>query len=74
MLGAMAPYIARVMDMTGKAAAAEWDRLAAILNRETDPNWRTRPSVLDQMRGWRVAASRRKRARPIARIAPASAP
>ena len=62
------------MDMTGKAAANEWDRLAAVLNRETDPNWRSRPSVLDQMRGWRVAAARKKRARPIVRIAAASAP
>jgi hypothetical protein len=74
MLGAMAPYIARVMDMTGKAAVAEWDRLAALLNRETDPNWRNRPSVLDQMRGWRVSPARKKRVRPTPRIAAASAP
>ena len=60
--------------MTGKVAAAEWDRLAAILNRETDPNWPHRPSVLDQMCGWRVAASRKRRVLPLVRTAPASVP
>jgi Transposase DDE domain len=73
-LGAMAPYVALVFEKTGNAARAEWERLAAGLNRQTDPNWRHRPSVLDQMRGWRVAPARKKRARPIPRVAPASVP
>lgn len=74
MLGAMAPYIALAFEMTAKRAQAEWDRLAVLLNRQTDPNWRSRPSVLDQMRGWRIAAGRRKHARQIPRVAPASLP
>jgi hypothetical protein len=73
-LGAMAPYVTRVLEMSGKAAQDEWDRLAGHLNYKTDPNWRHRPSVLDQMRGWRLAPARTKRARPSPRVAPASVP
>jgi hypothetical protein len=53
---------------------AEWDRLADRLNRKTDSSWRSRPSVLDQMRGWCIAPARNKRARPTPRVAPASVP
>jgi Transposase DDE domain len=74
MLGAMAQSIARAFELTGKAAQAEWNRFAALLNWQTDPNWRTRPSVLDQMRGWRIAPAGSKRNRPTTRAAAASLP
>lgn len=74
-LGALAPYVARAFELRGSKAEAEWNRFADLLNRKTDPNWRTRPSVLDQMRGWRIKpGTRTKRAQPLARIAPASQP
>lgn len=34
-------------------ATAEWDRLAdLIIHVGKDPNWRSKPSILDQLRGW----------------------
>lgn len=47
--------VARAFELTGVAADKEWDRLAGIFRHETDPNWRRRPSILDQMRGWRTS-------------------
>jgi hypothetical protein len=41
-------------------AAIEWDRLAdLIVPMGKDPNWRTRPSILDQLRAleWRSRSS-----------------
>lgn len=66
-IGAMS--VARAFELTGKQASAEWDRIALFLSYETDPNWRRRPSVLDQMRGWRVTPGAPRKGR----IAPASA-
>lgn len=38
-------------------AATEWDRIAdLIVHMGKDPNWRTKPSVLDQLRGWPAPA------------------
>lgn len=54
MLGLVAGSIARAFELRGKAAAREWEHIASLLNHETDPNWRRRPSILDQMRGWRA--------------------
>jgi len=54
MLGLVAGSVARAFELRGKAAAREWEHIASLLNHETDPNWRRRPSILDQMRGWRV--------------------
>lgn len=58
------------MSLTGKAARAEWDKLAEIFNYYTDPNWRRSPSVLDQMRGWKISRGRPR----ILSISAASAP
>ncbi|MHB8876859.1 MAG: IS4 family transposase [Myxococcaceae bacterium] len=45
--------VARAFELEGDAAAREWDRLAAALTRgAADPSWRSRPSVLDRIRGW----------------------
>ncbi len=50
----LAPVDTRTFDLRGKAADAEWEQQASCFRWETDPNWRRRPSILDQMRGWRV--------------------
>lgn len=55
--------VARAFELTGKAAAAEWDHIAQFLAYETDPNWRRRPSILDQMRGWRVTPGQPRKGR-----------
>lgn len=48
--------IAATMDLQGEQAAAEWHKIADFLDHlGHDPNWRRRPSVLDQMRGWLLA-------------------
>jgi hypothetical protein len=65
--GAMS--IARNFENAPDARMAEWTRIAALYNRQHDPNWRRSPSVLDQMRGWRITPGRPKRDR----IADASA-
>jgi hypothetical protein len=45
--------IAQAMDLQGAAAQQRWQQIAALLvHRGRDPNWRRRPSVLDQLRGW----------------------
>jgi hypothetical protein len=50
-----ADRIAGLFELTGQHAENEWDRVAGVLlHRGTDPNWRRRPSVLDQLRGWIV--------------------
>ena len=46
------------MTLTGRRAEDEWEALAQLLNLQTDPNWRHRPSILDQMRGWRITPGR----------------
>lgn len=55
MLGIAAGSVARAFELRGRAAEKEWEHIASLLNHETDPNWRRRPSILDQMRGWRVS-------------------
>lgn len=55
MVAFAAMRIAAAFDLTGKAAVKEWDFLAGLLHHQgIDPNWRRRPSVLDQLRGWRI--------------------
>jgi hypothetical protein len=45
--------IAQAFDLTGAAAKRRWQQLAAWLTHSgRDPNWRRRPAVLDQLRGW----------------------
>lgn len=63
MVGVAAHAIGRAFELSGPAAQAEWQRLATLFNGETDPNWRRRPSVLDQMRGWRITPGQPKRVR-----------
>jgi hypothetical protein len=46
--------MAQAFDLRGTAAKRQWDKIAALLTHSgKDPNWRRRPSVLDQLRGWK---------------------
>ena len=39
--------------MEPEPAASEWDDIAAtFVHVGVDPNWRRRPSILDELRGW----------------------
>jgi putative transposase len=54
--------IAEAFECEGEDAIAEWDRLADIIvHTGKDPNWRRRPSILDQLRGWPAPAKATKR-------------
>jgi hypothetical protein len=55
--------IARAFELNGRAATDEWDRLATLFNYETDPNWRRSPSILDQMRGWKITPGKPRKGR-----------
>ena len=45
--------IAQAFHLKGAAAKRRWQQLAELLTHSgRDPNWRRRPSVLDQLRGW----------------------
>jgi hypothetical protein len=55
--------IAQAFDLQGAQAMQRWQEIAALLMHSgKDPNWRRRPSVLDQLRGWKRQPVRRKRA------------
>lgn len=47
---------------TAAAVAAEWSRLAGVIvHMGEDPNWRSKPSILDQLRGWRPTATTKRK-------------
>jgi len=55
--------IAQAFDLTGAAAKRRWQQIAELLrHRGKDPHWRRRPSVLDQLRGWKRQPVARKQA------------
>ena len=46
--------MAQALDLKGPAAKRQWHKIAELLTHSgKDPNWRCRPSVLDQLRGWK---------------------
>jgi putative transposase len=46
--------IAQAFDLKGIEAMRRWQQIADVLTHSgRDPNWRRRPSVLDQLRGWK---------------------
>jgi hypothetical protein len=54
--------IAQAFDLQGTEAQWRWDKMAALLTHSgKDPNWRRRPSVLDQLRGWKRQPLARKK-------------
>lgn len=57
-------FIAQAFELKGTAAMRRWDKIAELLTHAgTDPNWRRRPSVLDQLRGWKRQPIVRKKNR-----------
>lgn len=63
-MGSAAGTIATAMDLRGDKATREWDRIAAFLSHlGRDPNWRRSPSILDQLRGWKISPGRPKKSR-----------
>jgi Transposase DDE domain len=63
MVSFCAVSIARAMELSGRPAEQEWAKLAELFSRETDPNWRRSPSILDQMRGWKVTPGKLRKSR-----------
>jgi putative transposase len=55
--------IAQAFDLKGAQATQRWQEIAELLlHSGKDPNWRRRPSVLDQLRGWKRQPVGRKQA------------
>jgi hypothetical protein len=55
--------IAQAFELPGAEARRRWDKIAELLTHGgKDPNWRRRPSVLDQLRGWKRQPLARKKA------------
>ena len=53
--------IAQAFELKGAEATQRWNKIAALLTHSgRDPNWRRRPSVLDQLRGWQRQPLARK--------------
>jgi hypothetical protein len=53
-LAVSCPSIAQAFDLQGVAAKRRWQQLAELLTHSgRDPHWRRRPSVVDQLRGWK---------------------
>jgi putative transposase len=51
--------VARLFELKPDEARAGWDHLASlVIHTGQDPNWRSRPSILDQLRGWAIAPGR----------------
>jgi len=63
-MGSAALMIAGAMELDGQPADAEWDRIAQVLSHlGKDPNWRRSPSILDQLRGWKITPGRPRKSR-----------
>ena len=63
-LGSAASSIAGVFELSGEQAQNKWQQLAEYLEHMAkDPNWRRSPSILDQLRGWRITPGRPKSVR-----------
>jgi len=46
--------IAQAFELQETEATQRWNKIAELLTHGgRDPNWRRRPSVLDQLRGWK---------------------
>lgn len=64
MVAVSAYRVALAFEKTGSEADAEWAKLAKLFTHQgSDPNWRSRPSVLDQLRGWKIRPARPRRAK-----------
>jgi hypothetical protein len=65
MLSTCSVRIAEALELEGESADAAWEHLVGVIvHAGKDPNWRRKPSILDQLRGWKPAPpGRTKRAR-----------
>jgi hypothetical protein len=55
--------IAQAFELQGAEATQRWHKIAELLTHAgRDPNWRRRPSILDQLRGWKRQPLTRKEA------------
>ena len=72
MVGTLALDLADLMSRRGSQYAREaWKQYAEMLIAEgRDPNWRSRPSILDQLRGWPVGPGAPPKARRASRPHP----
>jgi hypothetical protein len=60
--------IASAMVLQGKTALEEWEFIAQHLaHLGKDPNWRRSPSILDQLRGWKIGPGRPRKTRLASR-------
>ncbi len=58
-MGSAASSIAGVFELSGEQAQNKWQQLAEYLEHMAkDPNWWRSPSILDQLRGWRITPGR----------------
>ena len=58
-MGSAALMIAGAFEESGTKADLAWKKIAEHLTHlGTDPNWRRSPSILDQLRGWRISPGR----------------
>lgn len=63
-MGSAASSLAGAFELHGDAAQLKWQQLAEYLEHMAkDPNWRRSPSILDQLRGYRITPGRPKSAR-----------
>lgn len=64
MLAVMALGLADLLHTEGRRAQVGWRDAAELLVSEgRDPNWRRRPSLLDQLRGWKISPGQPRRFR-----------
>lgn len=69
-MGSAALMIAGAFDEEGNKADVAWNRIAEHLSHlGSDPNWRRSPSILDQLRGWRISPGRPRSERTASRNA-----
>lgn len=63
-IGISAMRIAAALELKGEQADKEWAFIASLLEHQgVDPNWRSRPSILDQLRGWRISPGKPRKDR-----------
>jgi len=69
-MGCTATRIAMALSLKGQAANDEWQRiLEYLVHLGQDPNWRNSPSILDQLRGWKISPGRPRKARRASKSA-----
>ncbi len=58
-MGSAASSLAGAFELSGEQAQLKWQQLAQYLEHMAkNPNWRRSPSILDQLRGWRITPGR----------------